>query len=259
LAIVNDTYAEVKEEMDEEPFDVGGYFKEGINKAMSKLSNKRDQIVDLKDVLRNADTNGDNEIEFDEWRTHLKKMGHADFEIEALFDKFDTDGDRILNEEEVARMKEELEEDEEEVEDDLMEINKMEKTTKHMLSKLMLRDENDDEVSESERESESDDEEKYISSEEFKMLMKRVDQSEESVGNIVNKMDDILNKLESMDKSKIKRRETMSRLIDSIIEFMERPMDGKLFKSAASLGGRNVQSAGKHSNKGSSLSIKVEM
>lgn len=29
LAIVNDTYAEVKEEMDEEPFDVGAYFKEG--------------------------------------------------------------------------------------------------------------------------------------------------------------------------------------------------------------------------------------
>ena len=40
---------------------------------MSKLSNKRDQIIDLKDVLRNADTNGDNEIEFEEWRIHLKK------------------------------------------------------------------------------------------------------------------------------------------------------------------------------------------
>ena len=39
-------------------------------------------------------------------------MGHADFEIEALFSKFDVDGDRILNEEEVGRMKEELEEDE---------------------------------------------------------------------------------------------------------------------------------------------------
>lgn len=39
-------------------------------------------------------------------------MGHADFEIEALFDKFDVDGDRILNEEEVAMMKDELEEDE---------------------------------------------------------------------------------------------------------------------------------------------------
>ena len=39
-------------------------------------------------------------------------MGHADFEIEALFAKFDVDGDRILNEDEVAHMKEELEEDE---------------------------------------------------------------------------------------------------------------------------------------------------
>ena len=39
-------------------------------------------------------------------------MGHADFEIEALFDKFDVDGDRILNEEEVAMMKDELEADE---------------------------------------------------------------------------------------------------------------------------------------------------
>ena len=40
---------------------------------MSKLSTKKDQIIDLKDVLRNADTNGDNQIEFDEWRVHLKK------------------------------------------------------------------------------------------------------------------------------------------------------------------------------------------
>ena len=40
---------------------------------MTKLSSKKDQIVDLKDVLKNADTNGDNQIEFEEWRTHLKK------------------------------------------------------------------------------------------------------------------------------------------------------------------------------------------
>ena len=50
-----------------------------------------------------------------------------------------------------------------------MEMDKVEKNTKRMLSKLMLRDEHDDgESSESEADSDEEEEEKYISSEEFK-------------------------------------------------------------------------------------------
>jgi len=40
---------------------------------MSKLSTKKDQITNLKDVLKNADTDGNNQIDFEEWRVYLKK------------------------------------------------------------------------------------------------------------------------------------------------------------------------------------------
>lgn len=257
LAIVNDTYAEVKEEMDEEPFDVGAYFKEGFSKALNKLSNQRDQIIDLKDVLKNADTDGNNQIEFEEWRAHLKKRGHADFEIEALFDKFDLDGDRVLNSEEVARMQDELDEDEDEVEDDFGLVEKAKQSADRIFSKLMLRDENDDGAS-SESETESDDGQRYASSDEFKTLMKRVDKSEESVTNIVTKIESVLTKLEKMDKAKLKRRATMQQLIDNIIDYMDTPLEGTgKWKSEASFGNR-IGSANTITQ-GSSLSIKVEM
>jgi len=48
LAIVNDTYAEVKEDMDEEPFDVGAYFKSGTNKVKLKRSIKHVYRINVK-------------------------------------------------------------------------------------------------------------------------------------------------------------------------------------------------------------------
>ena len=42
----------------------------------------------------------------------LYSRGHADFEIEAMFAKYDKDGDRVLNSDEVDQMFEELDEEE---------------------------------------------------------------------------------------------------------------------------------------------------
>ena len=39
----------------------------------------------------------------------LDRRGHADAEIEAVFAKYDLDGDRILNEEERRKMQEDFE------------------------------------------------------------------------------------------------------------------------------------------------------
>lgn len=49
-------------------------------------------------------------------------------------------------------------------------------------------------------------------------LSRRVDRVEHSIGSIVSKIDAVLLKLEAMDKAKIKRRETMTKLLDSISE-----------------------------------------
>ena len=40
---------------------------------------------------------------------YLSRRGHADAEIEAVFAKYDLDGDRVLNEEEQRKMHEDLE------------------------------------------------------------------------------------------------------------------------------------------------------
>lgn len=45
-----------------------------------------------------------------------------------------------------------------------------------------------------------------------------MDRMEHSIGSIVSKIDAVLVKLEAMEKAKLKRRETMAKLLDSITE-----------------------------------------
>ena len=52
----------------------------------------------------------------------------------------------------------------------------------------------------------------------FLRLSRRVDRMEHSIGSIVSKIDAVLVKLEAMEKAKLKRRETMAKLLDSITE-----------------------------------------
>uniref|UniRef100_A0A3Q0R3Q6 Polycystin 2 like 1, transient receptor potential cation channel n=1 Tax=Amphilophus citrinellus TaxID=61819 RepID=A0A3Q0R3Q6_AMPCI len=73
LAIINDTYSEVKEE----------------------LSSQKDELQ-ITDLIKQVKAN---EI-----------MGHTDSEISAAFSKFDCDGNKVLDEDEQRRMKTELEE-----------------------------------------------------------------------------------------------------------------------------------------------------
>ena len=57
-----------------------------------------------------------------------------------------------------------------------------------------------------------------VSYEEFTVLSRRVDRMEHSIGSIVSKIDAVLVKLEAMELAKTKRRETMSKILDSITE-----------------------------------------
>ena len=45
-----------------------------------------------------------------------------------------------------------------------------------------------------------------------------MDRMEHSIGSIVSKIDAVLVKLEAMEKAKLKRRETMAKLLDSIAD-----------------------------------------
>ena len=53
-------------------------------------------------------------------------------------------------------------------------------------------------------------------------LSRRVDRMEHSIGSIVSKIDAVLVKLEAMEKAKLKRRETMAKLLDSIADVSAR-------------------------------------
>ena len=56
----------------ESEFEIADYFKKGYDKMMSKLSFKREKIVDIQKALQTADANQDNKLDYEEWRQELK-------------------------------------------------------------------------------------------------------------------------------------------------------------------------------------------
>lgn len=178
------------------------------------MSFKREKIVDIQKALQTADTNQDNKLDFEEWRAELKARGHADAEIEAVFAKYDLDGDRILNEVEQTKMQSDLEGQKAELNEEIEEVTRAKTDADRMRSKVSLRGDDDDDGSDDG--SDAGHGGRGIPFEEFTVLSRRVDRVEHSIGSIVSKIDAVLLKLEAMDKAKIKRRETMTKLLDSI-------------------------------------------
>ena len=74
LAIINDTYSEVKAEIANQrnEFEIGDYFKRGYNNMLGKLG-KRDKLIDIENALKLSDANNDGLLTFDEVRLNLKK------------------------------------------------------------------------------------------------------------------------------------------------------------------------------------------
>ncbi|CAG04723.1 unnamed protein product, partial [Tetraodon nigroviridis] len=108
LAIINDTYTEVKEELSsqKDELQITDIIKQSYVKTIAKLKSKKEKISDVQKVLRS----GSGDIEFKDFKQTLKEMGHADHEISEAFSRFDRDGNQILDEEEQKRMKSDLEE-----------------------------------------------------------------------------------------------------------------------------------------------------
>nr|XP_040033702.1 polycystic kidney disease 2-like 1 protein [Gasterosteus aculeatus aculeatus] len=108
LAIINDTYSEVKEELScqKDELQITDIIKQSYMKTFTKLKLRREKISDVQKALQS----GSGEIEFKDFRETLKEMGHADHEISAAFSRFDHDGNQILDKGEQERMNIELEE-----------------------------------------------------------------------------------------------------------------------------------------------------
>lgn len=214
LAIINDTYSEVKADMSQQrsEMEMTDLIKKGCNKALMKLRLKKTAVDDISDSLRQAG----GKLNFDELRQDLKGKGHTDAEIQAIFAKYDQDGDQELSEHEHQQMRDDLEKEREDLE---LERNSL---TRPSSGRSFPRTQDDSE--------EDDDEDSGHSSrrrgsssggvsyEEFQVLVRRVDRMEHSIGSIVSKIDAVIVKLEAMERAKLKRRDVLGRLLDGVME-----------------------------------------
>ncbi|XP_055953572.1 polycystin-2-like [Argiope bruennichi] len=197
LAIINDTYAEVKAEIasQKNEFEIADYFKKGFNNMMGKLG-KRNQLLDLQNALKLADSNGDNKLTFEEVRQKLRQQNFTDMEIEMLFAKYDINNDRELDADETKMMLADLDNQRLEIE---RQVHKPESNeSSNAVNSVAMAS--------------------LVSQQDFNGLSERVDKMENSIGNIVSKIDAVLNKMAAMDRAKVKRRENMNKILNTISE-----------------------------------------
>ncbi|CAM4726777.1 unnamed protein product [Leuciscus chuanchicus] len=191
LAIINDTYSEVKSELasQKDEFQISDLIKQSYAKTFMKLKLKKEKISDVQKAL----DSGSGELEFKDFRDALKEMGHADHEISAAFSKFDQDGNQTLDKQEQEIMKQELEE------------------KRDALSAELRNLENNVESAEDHRK-------KTVPLEDFQRLVHKVAQLEKSVTTMMSKLDVVMEKMrlqtfntENRDMDKQATREDESR------------------------------------------------
>nr|XP_046213675.1 LOW QUALITY PROTEIN: polycystic kidney disease 2-like 1 protein [Oncorhynchus gorbuscha] len=196
LAIINDTYSEVKEELSsqKDELQITDIIKQSYMKTFMKLKLKKEKISDVQKVLRS----GSNQLEFKDFRETLKELGHADHEISEAFSKFDHDGNQILDQEEQERMKRELEEKRDALSAELNNLGKnygngsLEKSTM--------------DIDEHGKPSNT-----LVEQEDFQRLVRQVLQLDHSVAAIMTKMDIVTEKLELQESNRTNGKETMGK------------------------------------------------
>ena len=80
MAILNDTYSEVKEEVEnrKEDFQMLDFLKRGYNNVREVIS-ERDKLLDIQTTVKLAADDG--VVTFDEIRENLRKLNFSDAEI----------------------------------------------------------------------------------------------------------------------------------------------------------------------------------
>lgn len=83
LAIINDSYSEVKSDIAsaKSDFELVDYFKRSCNKLLTKMHLKKDKIVDIQSALDSANTDVNKILTYDDWRKELKVLTHTIIEF----------------------------------------------------------------------------------------------------------------------------------------------------------------------------------
>ncbi|CAF3934368.1 unnamed protein product [Adineta steineri] len=214
LAIINDTYSEVKNDMTNQKSEIelGDYFKKSYDKVLDRLNIKRDRVIEIQNALKSADVNQDGVIEFDEWRRDLKARGYTDVEIENVFARYDTDGDRVLRDAEQRRFKADLAAQENNLDMDIQDLNDSQGNPKANGASASP----PPTTTGGGGGSGETDHANRITYDEFAILVRRIDRMEYSIGNIVSRIDGVLTKLETLEKGKMKRREALTKILNNI-------------------------------------------
>ncbi|NXU48707.1 PK2L1 protein, partial [Turnix velox] len=193
LAIINDTYSEVKEELasQKDELQLSDILKQSYNRTLMRLKLKKEHISDVQKALQN----GTKELEFEDFKNSLKELGHADHEITAAFSRFDRDGNLILDEEEQEEMKHDLEAKRVALNTEIENLGKSY---------------NDNNLGETltyvEAKNNHASKDNWVSKEEFQVLLQRVLQLEQSINSIGSKMDAVVNKL---DRNNLKKKKEL--------------------------------------------------
>ncbi|KAL1023776.1 hypothetical protein UPYG_G00045970 [Umbra pygmaea] len=214
LAIINDTYSEVKSDMSQQrsEMEMTDLIKKGCNKALMKLRLKKTTVDDISESLRQAG----GKLNFDELRQDLKGKGHTDAEIEAMFAKYDLDGDQQLTDQDHQQMRDDLEKEREDLDIERSSLPRPTSGRSFPRSQDDSEEDDDEDSGHSSRRRGSSS--GGVSYEEFQVLVRRVDRMEHSIGSIVSKMDAVIVKLEAMERAKLKRRDVLGRLLDGVLE-----------------------------------------
>ncbi|CAF2671199.1 unnamed protein product [Rotaria sp. Silwood2] len=214
LAIINDTYVEVKIELrnKKNEFELSDFVKRGYAKMRERLTVKRDRIADIRKALSLADLNRDRLLEFDEWRTEMKSRGYAEEEIETIFAKYDFNGDRVLDENEQRALSNDLLRQNDAILREIDELN---------MSKNNMPVDNLNNEVDARRKASTVSVKRLqaheVSIEEYNDLSKRLDSMEASVGFVLNKIDNVASKLDKYEKTKdnTEKNEKKNRSSDS--------------------------------------------
>ncbi|RMC11599.1 hypothetical protein DUI87_11720 [Hirundo rustica rustica] len=243
LAIINDTYSEVKEELSsqKDELQLSDILKQSYNRTLMRLKLKKEQISDVQKALQN----GTKQLDFEDFKNSLKELGHADHEITAAFSKFDKDGNHILDEEEQQQMKSDLE---------------AKRARKKIFCSVALNteienlgksygDNNlDENLTYMEARNNHANKATWVSKEEFQVLLHRVLQLEQSINSTGSKTDAVVNKLDVPERKELKRKDLLGKPLGDVTKEEETSQEelhpqslDQLGKEAQSWGMEHVQ------------------
>ncbi|XP_007938223.1 LOW QUALITY PROTEIN: polycystic kidney disease 2-like 1 protein [Orycteropus afer afer] len=184
LAIINDTYSEVKEELagQKDELQLSDLLKQGYNKTLLRLRLRKECVSDMQKVLKG----GEQEIQLEDFTNTLRELGHTEHEITdltAAFTRFDQDRNCILDKKEQEQMQQDLED------------GKVTLSTEiENLGQSIVRNPPEELGSEAARAG------GWVSGQEFHMLTRKVLQLETVLEGVVSQVDAVGSKLKMLEK-----------------------------------------------------------